>query len=69
MSDDKMCYAIKYPGFPGYGTISADIPEMANDNAKMIAKALRKGGIVERVTDEQAKAGMLEYFNAVKADK
>lgn len=69
MADSNMCYAIRYTDKPGYGIISADIPEMANDNAKMIAKALRKGGTVERVTTLQAKEGMLEYYKATGAIK
>lgn len=60
----KMCYAARYPGKLGYGMVSADIPEMAEDNAKEIAKVIREGGTIERVTVEQAKAGMLEYFEA-----
>lgn len=66
MSESKMCYAISYPGKPGYGTISADVPEMATDNAKLIARAIRNRGTVHRVTTEQAKSGMLEYFEADK---
>jgi hypothetical protein len=64
MPDETMCYVARYPGYPGYGFITVDLPDRAKDNAKEIAKAMRKGATIERVTVEQAKAGLLEYLNA-----
>lgn len=71
MEDDKktMCYAARFPGKTGYVMITVDAPDYAKDNAKEIAKVIRQGGTIERVTVEQAKAGMLEYFNSQKSEQ
>lgn len=67
MNDTEyFCYAVREPGKPGFCMITVDAPEHAKDNAKEIAKYMRKGFAVERVTGDVAKAGMLEYFNARK---
>ena len=59
-----MCYAARYPGKPGYGFITVDKPEYAKETAKDVAKMIKQGAVIERVTVEQAKAGMLEYLDA-----
>ena len=63
MTDKKQvyCYAARYPGRKGYGMITVDRPPFAKDNAKEIAKVIREGGTIERVTIEEAKAGFVLY--------
>ena len=60
-TEPPMAYAARFPGTKGYCAITADMPEFAKDTAKDVAEWIRQGATVERVTDEAAKAGMLEY--------
>lgn len=62
--DNTMCYAARFPGKPGYGFISVDRPALKNENAKDIARMIKQGATIERVTADQAKAGMMEYLDA-----
>ena len=57
-----MAYAARFPGTTGYGAITADMPEYANYTAKEIARWLKDGAIVERVSVDVARDGILEYF-------
>lgn len=62
--DDVMCYAARMPGKPGYVMITVDLPEHAKDNAKEVARVIRQGGSVERVTRAAAIVGMQEYYRS-----
>lgn len=61
--NDAYCYVCIKPDTPGAYAAAVDIPECAADNAKMVAKALRKGHKVERVPVEQARTMLGEYLN------
>ena len=63
MSDETMCYAARFPGTVGYGAIVVD-DEHKKDTAKSVASWMRKGATIERVTIEQARAGIGEYLKA-----
>lgn len=63
---ETMCYAAKFPGFPGFGAVSVDKPEYAKDNAKFVSQCIKRGATIERVTVEEARAGMGEYLAAKK---
>lgn len=63
--DATMCYAARFTGKPGYGFIAVDKPEHAKEIAKDVARMIKRGASIERVTVEQAKAGMLEYLKAM----
>ena len=62
-ANEAMCYAARFPGFAGYGAIVVD-DEHKKDTAKTVSGWLRKGATVERVTRDQAVAGMREYLVA-----
>ena len=68
MTDETMCYAARFPGTIGFGAIVVD-DEHKKDTAKSVAAWLRKGATIERVTVEQAKAGMMEYVKARREKK
>ena len=68
MSDQNtMCYVASRPGEPGYSFAAVDEPGYAKDNAKEIAKKVRMGFNVERVTVERAREGLSEYCNWKRA--
>lgn len=60
---EAMCYAARFPGTAGYGAIVVD-DEHKKDTAKSVAAWMRKGATIERVTRDQAVAGMTEYLKA-----
>ena len=62
--DAVMVYAVEFPGHPGYGAVSVDLPEYTKETAKFVAAQLRRGGIVHRVTLKEARDGMRKYLDA-----
>ena len=64
-----MAYAARFPGTKGYGAITVDMPEYAKATAKEVAGWIRAGSTVERVSDEAAKKGMLQYLAEKRARK
>ncbi len=62
-----MAYAARFPGMPGYGAVCVDDPEHTKSTAKHVADYVRRGATVERVTLDQARAGMGEYLEAKMA--
>lgn len=62
MSDNIMCYAARFPGKPGYGAVSMDLPEHRKETAKTIADWIKCGATIERVTLSAAREGMGEYL-------
>lgn len=69
MSDEDMCYAARFPGKPGYGAVTVDMPERRNETARDVAKWMRQGATIDRVTVEQARIGLKEYIDAKKIAK
>jgi len=66
VSDDAMCYVASHPGEPGYFFASVIDPKRAKEDAKEIAKLIRKGATISRVSVEAARAGLSEYFASRK---
>lgn len=62
-----MCYAARSPGKPGYTAVCVDDPKFAKETAKDIARWIREGRTIERVTTKQAGKGMDEFLKWRKA--
>ena len=62
MSDTDMCYVASKPGAPGYCCAAVDNPEHAAATAKDVAKWIRRGLSVTRVTVQAARDGLGEYL-------
>ena len=63
-NDTEMAYAARYPGTVGYGAVMVDTPDLAKETAKFVAKAIRDGAAVERVSVEAAREGIAAYLKA-----
>ena len=62
-----MCYAARTDGKPGYSAVLVDDPAYKKETAKDIARWIREGRTVERVSMKVAHAGMDEFLAARKA--
>lgn len=59
--DNHFCYAAKHPGEPGAYAVCVDEKGYEKDLAKFIAREIKAGSVVERVTCNQATALLNEY--------
>ena len=60
--DPTMCYVASHPGVDGYFFASVIDSGHNKETAKTIAKLIREGAVIERVTLTQAKAGLDAYL-------
>lgn len=62
-----MCYVASYPNVPGYFFASVIDSGHNKETAKTIAKLIREGAVIERVTLAQAKNGLNAYVRPQKS--
>lgn len=55
------CYVAAHPGKAGYYAACVDDPKYAKETAKFVAKCIREGAIIDRVTMDETRRGLNEY--------